>query len=379
MRDQAISPTPPQQRGLAHLLADVALFVKPSGTVGPQAFTGYERLVHKPKFWVGRLEMADEATGSVIVKHVPPEHYPPDPERVTPDLREEQLVYQFLMALWPEFDRMPQLWGQRPGLLVLEDLAPIRVEVTEEERLAQLADTLARLHEACGRKQNLYHHLRQSAGLPGFAAVGYPSAELWFGFLEGMRELKSWCDLFALPVTDWANLIQTVRQVLQNPGPFLTLIHSELASPRNAFSTQRGVCLLDFERATLGHALIDLAIALIGHIEWKTSEQGYFLNSLHTDIAFADLYRQKWESFCGETVSEERWQNDLGAVLIFTAGLAIGSACRADTRYTALQPLNETLKDILHRLSRFLQQFANYMPLVDVLNGLELSLFPHSP
>lgn len=367
MRDQAISPTPQQQRGLAHLLADAAHFMGSSGDVRPQMFTGYERLVHKKKFWVGRLELANEAASSVIVKHVPPEHYPPDPEQVPPDLREEQLVYQYLMALWPEFDRMPQLWGQKPGLLVLEDLAPLRVEMAPEVRQGQLADTLARLHGVCGREPNLYHHLRHSAGLTRLAAVGYPSAELWFGFLEGMRELKSWCDLFALPVTDWANLIHTVRQVLQNPGPFLTLIHSELASPRNAFATRRGVCLLDFERATLGHALADIAIALIGHIEWKTSEQGYFLNHLYDDLVFAEGYRQKWESGRGESVSEAQWQHDLGAVLIFTAGLAIGSARRADVKYEAIRPFHETLEEILQRLSNLLQQLKSFNPLTDLL------------
>jgi len=359
MRDQTISPTPQQQRGLAHILADAALLVEPSGAWGAQAFTGYERLVHKTKFWVGRLELAGVSPGSVIVKHVPPEHYPPDREHVPADLREEQLVYQFLMALWPGFDRMPHLWGQKPGLLVLEDLAPGRVEITAEERLAGLADTLAHLHGVCGREQNLYHRFRQEAGLTGFSPVGYPSAELWFGFLEGMRELKSWGDLLAFPLIDWANLIQIVRQVLHNPGPFLTLIHSELASSRNAFSTQRGVCLLDFERATFGHALIDIAIALIGHIEWKTAEQGYFLNSLHTDLAFADLYRRKWESLRGEAVNEERWQNDLGAVLIFMAGLAIGSARRADIKYEAIRPFNETLGEIISRLTRFLQELKS--------------------
>ena len=359
MNQRNFSLTATQQQGLTDILTDVALLTAPFLSLATESFRGYERLVHKPKFWVGRIALANSPAGSsVIVKHVPPEHYPPDPQRIAPALREEQLVYQFLTALRPEFDRLPHLWGWKPGLLVLEDLEPMRQETSAEERLVQLADTLARLHTVCGREQNLYHRLRQEAGLTPYTGAGYPSAELWFGFLEGMRELKTWCDLLALPTPDWAALIQTVRQTLQTPGPFLTLIHSEQASSRNAFSTSRGVYLLDFEQASLGHALIDIAIAMVGHVEWKVSEQGYFLNHLSTDMAFADLYRHKWETLRGEGVPDTVWQKELSATFLFIAGLAVGSAVRAETKFAAVQPFVQTLGEVLRRLTRLLQQLG---------------------
>jgi hypothetical protein len=352
MHPQGIALTSAQHQGLTRLLADVASFMAP---LPEPAFKGYERLVHKPKFWVGRLALTDYfSVRSVILKHVPPEYYPPEPDQIMPDLREEQLVYQFLATLRSEFDRVPDLWGQKPGLLVLEDLALIRVEMVGEERMTHLADTFAQLHAVCGREQNLYHRLRQQAGLKDYTGIGYPSAELWFGFLEGMQELKAWCDLFALSTPDWATLIQAVRVTLKAENPFLTLIHTELASPRNAMATQRGVCLLDFEQASLGHALLDIAAVMIGRIEWKTSEQGYFLNHLYNDMTFADLYRQKWQTWSGSEVTDEQWQKELATTLIFTAGLAIGSARRAGTKYVAVQPLVDTLGEILHRLTGFL-------------------------
>ncbi|MBP8002436.1 MAG: phosphotransferase [Chloroflexi bacterium] len=370
MSQRDFSLTPTQQQGLAVLLADAAAIITPFLSVPVEAIKGYERLAHKPKFWVGRLRLTDTPTPfSVIVKHVPPEHYPAEPAQIAPDLRDEQLAYQFLNAL-PEFDRLPHLFGQKPGLLVLEDLEPMRVNLPSDVWLTQLADTLARLHGVCGRERTLYTRLRQEAGLGHYPGVGYPSANLWFGFLEGIRELKSWCDLLALPTPDWATLIQTARTTLQAEGPFMTLIHTELASARNAIATRHGVCLVDFEGACFGHALIDVAVAMIGRIEWQVSGQGYFLNHLPSEMTFADLYRQKWESWRGERVADEQWQKELATALIFVAGLAVGSARQADAKYAAVQPLGETLGEILRRLTGFLDPLNCFSELSSSLRTL---------
>lgn len=367
MSPEASGLTLSQQQGLQRLGADVTACLRHRVPAAAPLMLGYERLTLQSTAWVGRCVLEGGPVRSVIVKHLPLERYPSHPDQVPLRLREEILAYHFLHQVRDRFDRCPVLIGDGPGLLIIEDLAPLRLEQTAGELRAALAESFARLHLVGSRERARYERLRGEALLPPAAETGYPE---WFGFLEGMREVRAWCEIFGLPPVDWAALIQEVHTTLRARAPFLTLIHQEMAASRNAVMTGRGLCLIDFERACLGHALIDLATTMIGHIEWNIPRQEYFLNHLNADLAFAIDYRAHWEALGGARVADEVWCRELAACLIFMALVAVGAARRAEVRYQAAQPLNLMLRTLLQRLVTFLEQLDALPPLAHTLKAL---------
>lgn len=147
------------------------------------------------------------------------------------------------------------------GFFILEDLGPHRSLVEPllegtaadaEAALCRYTSALGRLHAATAGMAERYEAINAEIN-PGVAAEKPTEAAPASDTDEAIALLR----LVNLEVNaDTLADILTMREEINNPGPFLAFIHGD-PCPDNVFFSHDHITIIDFEFARMSHALID--------------------------------------------------------------------------------------------------------------------------
>lgn len=154
--------------------------------------------------------------------------------------------------------RVPQARVAGVAVVVMEDLGDVPTVADALEGFdAEVArEALLGLATAAGRvhREGRVLHPTFAKGLAGPPRAAVEASQL----REALRLLPAVLAPLELALpTGLEALVQASAAVLEAPGDALTLTHGDLA-PKNALRTERGVVLVDFEKAGVRHVLTDV-------------------------------------------------------------------------------------------------------------------------
>ena len=176
---------------------------------------------------------------------------------------EECVGLQFIKGVHTSPPVAPQIIAcdMSSRLLVMEDLGPghsledlFGFDDAEGSALSDLAIVTANLHAAAAGREAEYEHVRSTMGVPANAPVRATQASAW---RNGLRHVEGVLNTLEIEPPhglehEWENVACTV----EDPEPFLTYTHGDMAPSNNHFGTA-GARLLDFEWGGYRHALYD--------------------------------------------------------------------------------------------------------------------------
>ena len=204
-------------------------------------------------------DLAGGEPASIVIKQVVTEKYDPH-DTSSWDVRRfltDWIGAEFLTAVPGHFAPRFLAGDRAAGFFVLEDLGPHRSlaeqflegdAASATEALLSFARCLGRLHAAT------HDESARFARLCGEARISLTPAPELDGRLERLQVGLGRLEL-AVPTTLRREL-ETIRETIARPGPFLAYIHGD-PCPDNLFLSGDRVHLIDFEFGRFGHALID--------------------------------------------------------------------------------------------------------------------------
>lgn len=342
-----------------------------------------------------RVEGGAGLPRSVIVKQVVTTEFT-DSQDGEPSHRQltEWAALRFLTTL-PDEGPWPKLLaaGQGGAFVILEDVGDypsvldllMSDDSTAASRsLEALGSSLGQMHASARDRTGGFIRLRSELG------ASAPKSDSTFDVRTFADELRDSFDFLhvSVPLSFWSD-IDDLEVAIHTPGPFHTLIHGD-AGPQNFLWTGQTTRLIDYEFATIGHGLLDLASARLGfphcdesyvvpHDQVDAVEQSYrqVMASASPEIEVEDVYRRALTDACAHwaltrwvrrwrrlfeddsTVRrDERYRTDRSQAL--TINRSFVAAANAANHREAIATVLDQVTDAIQRRSPELTETANF-------------------
>lgn len=256
------------------------------------------------------LDVPPHAPQSVVVKTAPrfgDESYDPGSTHFASSasrLFRDWAGLRFLAAVSGREPLAPRLYGgdREVGLIVIEDLGTqertpdrllLRNDYADAERsLVEIARALGRMHARSVGQEPLFETIQSELG-----RLVRPEAE----HVRLQKYFHSWADAVdsAVPPRVEPELDALIA-ALRDPGPFLAYTHGD-PCPDNWVRSGSRLYLIDFERGTFRHALLD---GVYGRIHFPTC---WCVNRLpaHLPLLMEEAYRSELIEGCPEAADDE--------------------------------------------------------------------------
>jgi hypothetical protein len=236
---------------------------------------------------------------------------------------------QFLTRILGDSASCPRFYAgdQTLGFIILEDLGSgcsLEDLLTGEDSdraeaaLLTFAETVGRLHAATIGLTDEYTRLR-SALSSGSMPLGAVSAK---DFQEYLREFLAACDAIGVePVAGFEDEFEEAASAMETRGPFWALTHGDLC-PGNTRYLDGNLCLFDFERCGIRHALLE---GVYGRVPFPTCS---CVNRLpaHLPGQMEIVYRRELERRCPQAGDDRQskrlralWPAEADQMPLYTA------------------------------------------------------------
>lgn len=289
---------------------------------------------------------------------------------IGPEFVEEAVNYRFLETLRPAFSQFPGLLAQDDGLIVLEDLGERGPAPHPPGELAdRVGETLARLHAATANLHRRHANMRAAAGLSDDLRM-YSFEQYRRLYEIGMAVFMDLVEATGVnPAPCRSLLIEAERLMTEEHGPKVFL-HDDVISQRQIMLVDGECKLLDFEMGKFGHPLLDVSRCLAGKFDRKAGTRLYVLKHLDAPTGFAETYCRQLSALGGPAFADEKWDQNLGAAVLFTSVINLGAQRCTPPQVTALNGFEYTQAQLLDRLRVLIEDNRSFAPVTAALAAL---------
>ena len=295
------------------------------------------------------FDFIEKSNRSIIIKIVNPAFFSEKHGETMIKFRLEKENYQHLTLL--KFNYMPKLIHHKQNFMVFEDLGDSDWgKLGTDEIYNAVSLTLVNLYCSTKSFENLYFIETEKIISESKGEIQY-SHQQCSDFLNiGKKSFYNAIKKFSIGVKKINMELEKIERTIISPGPFLSFIHNDLNRPRQTVSKyNKGIYLLDFELGRYGHALLDVAIIMLGKFDWDSKSHKYFLNHQDFSSEFIMIYKRLIERHLSPKIMEN-WEKEIASALIYTTFVNMGVLSTISSRLPSKYSHEQWLSIICSRL-----------------------------
>lgn len=271
----------------------------------------------------------------------------------------EMRAYQFFAQISPALNMVPKLLGKRSDALLITDLGVSLKDVKKDPGpyFDHLARAFAKLHmQAAARLDQFEPPLPQHVGLRFDREIIKEFFQAGAEFLRSRYELR--CVRNQSDALEAA--ILRAQTTIETPGPFTTLIHADIGAARQLTMQENEIAFMDFEHARIDHALLDLAVPVLGKIEQNLATMQLVWTGQSFDLSLCTAYRRARQDLGGYVGPDTEWQRNCSAALVYHALVFIGELCKLRHDYQLAARMTQVTAGLLFGLSQHLKELRQF-------------------